>query len=244
MRVLSAATLVAFFAFIEVVICGDNIHGSLWSRRHISNHDVVVAQRDTTLKKRFDGATFTYYAAGLGACGIVNSGSDFIVALNAAQFDGGTHCFETITITVDGKSTQAQITDKCMGCPWAGLDFTSGLFTFFGPESLGVLTGSWVFGGAASTSTTLTPTPSWTSTSTYQPPSSSSNVTQYITSNSTSTQTSTQTPTFTPTATATSTQSSTSISATPTPSQEKGNIADLYLILIQFQSILAVANHN
>jgi hypothetical protein len=240
MRVLSA-TLVAFFAFIEVVICGDNIHGSLWSRRYISNHDVVVAQRDTTLKKRFDGATFTYYAAGLGACGIVNSASDFIVALNAAQFDGGTHCFETITITVDGKSTQAQITDKCMSCPWGGLDFTSGLFTFFAPESLGVLSGSWVFGGAASPSTTSTPTPSWTSTSTYQPPpSSSSSVSQYITSNSTST----QTPTPTPTPTPTSTQSSTSISATPTPSQEKGNIANLYLILIQFQSILAVANRN
>ena len=77
MRVLSV-TLVVFFAFIEVVICGDNIHGSLWSRRRITNHDVVVAQRDTTLKKRFDGATFTYYAAGLGACGIVNSASDFV----------------------------------------------------------------------------------------------------------------------------------------------------------------------
>jgi len=242
MRVLSA-TLVAFFAFFEVVICGDNIHGSPWSRRRhdISNVDVVAAQRDTTLEKRFDGATFTYYAAGLGACGIVNSPSDFIVALNVAQFDGGSHCFQTITITVNGKSAQAQITDKCMGCPWGGLDFTSGLFSFFGPESLGVLTGSWVFGGAASSSSTSTPTPTWTSTS-QPPPSSTSSVAQYITSNSTSTQTPTPTPS--PSPSSTSTQSSTSISATPTPSQETGNIADLFLTFIQFQSILAVADHS
>jgi len=233
MRVLSV-TLIAFFAFLEVVICGDNMHGSPWSRRHNSKVDVGAAQQNTALEKRFDGAQFTYYAAGMGACGKVNTASDFIVALNAPQFDGGAHCFQTITITVNGKSTQAQITDRCAGCGYGGLDFSSGLFDFFGSESLGVLRGSWVFGGAATS--TPKPTPTWTSTSTSQPPpSSTSSVTHYATSNSTS---STQTPT------PTSTQSSTSISATPTPSQETGNIAELYLIFIQFQSILTVARHN
>jgi hypothetical protein len=232
MRVFSF-TLIAFFAFFEVVICGDNIHGSPWSRRHNSNIDVGVAQRNTALEKRFDGARFTYYAAGLGACGKVNIASDFIVALNAPQFEGGAHCFQTITITVNGKSTQAQIMDRCAGCDYGGLDFSSGLFDFFGSESLGVLTGSWVFGdGAVSSSTTST---SWTSTS-QPPPSSTSSVTHYTTSNST---TSTQTPT--PTST---TQSSASISATPTPSQETGNIADLYLIIIEFGSILVVGHDN
>ena len=71
-------TLIAFFAFFEDVICGDNIHGSPWFRRHNSNIDVGVAQHNTALKKRFDGAQFTYYAAGLGACGKVNTGSDFV----------------------------------------------------------------------------------------------------------------------------------------------------------------------
>lgn len=28
------------------------------------------------------------------------------------EFDGGSHCFQMITITVNGKSTQAQITDQ------------------------------------------------------------------------------------------------------------------------------------
>jgi len=142
-----SVTLLTFFAFFEVVICGDNIHGSPWSRRH---SDVVAAQQNTALEKRFGGARFTYYAAGLGACGKVNAASDFIVALNAAQFDEGSHCFQTITITINGKSTPAQITDRCESCGVGGLDFSSGLFDFFGSESLGVLTGSWVYGVAAS----------------------------------------------------------------------------------------------
>jgi hypothetical protein len=193
----------------------------------------VAAQQNTALEKRFDGARFTYYAAGLGACGKVNAASDFIVALNAAQFDEGSHCFQTITITINGKSTPAQITDRCESCGVGGLDFSSGLFDFFGSESLGVLTGSWVYGVAASSSTTSTPTPTWTSTS-QPPPSSTSSVTHYTTSNSTSSQTPTPT----------STQSSVSISATPTPSQDTGNLADIFLIFIQFQSILTVGHNN
>ncbi|KAJ7582818.1 hypothetical protein C8J56DRAFT_894602 [Mycena floridula] len=44
-----------------------------------------------------------------------NSGSDFIVALNSAQFGGGypgPNCFETITMTYNGKTTQAKIMDE------------------------------------------------------------------------------------------------------------------------------------
>jgi len=86
MRVLSV-TLIAFFAFFEVVKCGDNVHGSQWSKRHGPN-ELAAVQRNTQLEKRNDGVRFTYYPAGLGACGIVNVASDFIVALNSAQFNG------------------------------------------------------------------------------------------------------------------------------------------------------------
>lgn len=77
MRVLSV-TLVVFFALFEVVKCGDNMHGSPWSRRHNPNVDVALVQRNIALEKRFDGAKLTYYAAGMGACGIVNVASDFV----------------------------------------------------------------------------------------------------------------------------------------------------------------------
>ena len=73
-----SVTLFAFFAFVDVVICGNNIHASPWFRRHNSNIDVGAAKQNTALEKRFDGAHFTYYAAGLGACGKVNTASDFV----------------------------------------------------------------------------------------------------------------------------------------------------------------------
>ena len=34
---------------------------------------------------------------------------------------------------------------KCPGCPYGGLDMSTGLFQFFAPLSVGVLYGSWVF---------------------------------------------------------------------------------------------------
>ncbi|KAF9241353.1 hypothetical protein BU15DRAFT_73480 [Melanogaster broomeanus] len=54
------------------------------------------------------------------------SASCQIVALNSAEYSGGAHCFEMITITINGKSTQAQITDECPGCATGGLDLKSG----------------------------------------------------------------------------------------------------------------------
>lgn len=74
MRVLSV-TLVTFFAFFEVVKCVDNMHDSRWSRRH---NPPKVAFQNTSLEKRIDEAKFTFYTAGLGACGIVNVASDFV----------------------------------------------------------------------------------------------------------------------------------------------------------------------
>ncbi|KAJ3553350.1 hypothetical protein NP233_g12665 [Leucocoprinus birnbaumii] len=73
-----------------------------------------ITGREFELEKRFDNGRFSFYDAGLGACGIVNSGSDFIVALNSAQFDQGGWCFKKITISIGGKSTEATITDRAV----------------------------------------------------------------------------------------------------------------------------------
>lgn len=123
----------------------------------------VRAPNDMSLWKRFDNARFTFYAVGLGACGQFSQPGDFIVALNSQQFGGGGSCFQVITITINGKTAQAQIMDECPGCPYAGLDFSEGLFTYFAPESAGVLYGTWVFGAGA-------PSPSPEPTTTWQPP--------------------------------------------------------------------------
>ncbi|KAH9007264.1 RlpA-like double-psi beta-barrel-protein domain-containing protein-containing protein, partial [Lactarius hatsudake] len=96
----------------------------------------------------------TYFVDGTGACGHFNRPSDFIVALNSAQYDAGNYCGMTITMTYGGKSTQAVIMDRasipssalgCPGCPYGGLDLSQGLFSFFASTDLGTIFGEWVF---------------------------------------------------------------------------------------------------
>ncbi|KAG1821104.1 RlpA-like double-psi beta-barrel-protein domain-containing protein-containing protein [Suillus subaureus] len=107
------------------------------------------ARGDVGIHKRtFDNARFTFYDVGLGACGQYSSPGDFIVALNVAQYGAGypgPQCFKSITIWYGDKSAQATIMDKCMGCPYGGLDFSTGLFNYFASEDDGVLHGSWWF---------------------------------------------------------------------------------------------------
>jgi len=144
------------------------------SHQNARRHSVMKRNpNDTSLSKRFSDARFTYYAAGLGACGKTNSASDFIVAMNSGQFSGGSHCFDTITISFGGKSTQAQVMDECPGCPYGGLDFSEGLFKYFSSLDAGVLTGSWVFGSGGGGGGDDTPTTTHhktTSTSTWEAP--------------------------------------------------------------------------
>jgi len=106
--------------------------------------DVIRRSRQTDVAKR-DSMRFTYYVVGLGACGGFNVPSQFVVALNSDEFDEQNHCWEMITIWYNGKSTQAQIVDRCPGCPWGGLDFSVGLFSFFNDVSAGVLYGDWYY---------------------------------------------------------------------------------------------------
>lgn len=80
-------------SLIMVVIAGsfDTHHISAFSKRHAqarivrefdspsghSNNEVaVLGTRD--LEKRFDGARFTFYDAGTGACGKTNTNADFV----------------------------------------------------------------------------------------------------------------------------------------------------------------------
>ncbi|SPO21666.1 uncharacterized protein UTRI_01149_B [Ustilago trichophora] len=104
------------------------------------------------LAKRSSGQA-TYYAAGLGACGWTNSGSDFIVAMNAPEWNGGSHCGQTITITnnQNGNTQQAQVVDLCPGCSYGSLDMSTSLFSALnnGNMDAGVFPISWSFGSGA-----------------------------------------------------------------------------------------------
>lgn len=193
-----SASIFASLAFIFLAASGvfaQNSHTPL-RRGHLNRlpsfgargqeNDLAV-RGPGTLQRRFDQARFSYYDVGLGACGKTNVASDFIVALNSAQFGSGGYCFQIITITYGGKSTQAQIADECPGCPYGGLDFSRGLFDYFSSESAGIIYGSWVFGsGAVTTTTTQAPTTTQTPTSTWSAPTSSTKTSSSTTSSSAS----------------------------------------------------------
>jgi len=106
------------------------------------------------LRKRFSGAA-TYYDVGLGACGGTNVPSDFIVALNAPQFDDAGSgypnpiCGKSLTITHNGKTAQAAVVDKCPGCAYGDLDMSQGLFEYFESTGVGRFSMSWDWGNAA-----------------------------------------------------------------------------------------------
>jgi len=191
-----SACIFASLAFISLAASGvfaQDSHTPLRSR-HLNRLPSVGARGlennltvrvPGTLQRRFDQARFSFYAVGLGACGKTNVASDFIVALNSAQYGSGGYCFQTITITYGGKSTQAQIADECPGCPYGGLDFSSGLFDYFASESAGIIYGSWVFGsGEATTTKTQAPTTTQTPTSTWSAPTSSTKTSSSTTTSS------------------------------------------------------------
>ncbi|KAG0143671.1 hypothetical protein CROQUDRAFT_660940 [Cronartium quercuum f. sp. fusiforme G11] len=126
------------------------------------NHQ--LSKRDGNFKGRA-----TFYACGLGACGQTNTDSDFIVALNSAQYQANKWCGKTITISYGGKYHDAQIMDECPGCPEGGLDMSPALFKYFASEDAGVFYMSWSMkdGGGDSSYSKGT---SSASTPTYTPP--------------------------------------------------------------------------
>lgn len=100
----------------------------------------------------FTGA-MTYYTVGMGACGFDDSSKDLtdnIVAISKDQMgeqsNGNPLCGKTITITHEGKSVQATIRDKCMGCKSGEIDVSEKVFKeIFGSLDVGRSPVDWNF---------------------------------------------------------------------------------------------------
>lgn len=243
----SVITAVVSLIFLEAVFA----HNSDARKRHSArlasaplvgrDSSVALARRgETSLQKRFDNARFSFYDAGLGACGGYNSGSDFIVALNHIQYNSGDYCGKTITITCEDKTTQATIVDECMECPYGALDFSRGLFDFFASESLGYIYGSWIVGSEEpkpSPTPTPKPTPSTTKnipTPTLTPTSTKTSTTTSSTHHPITTSLSSSSSSASPAITSTSSTTSTP-SATPSPTQV---LALLDLAIFNYGAVL------
>ncbi|KAI0738070.1 hypothetical protein C8Q80DRAFT_1293786 [Daedaleopsis nitida] len=93
------------------------------ARRH---HNVTLSESETRLGKRFENTRFTFFGVGQNACGSFDHDGDFIVALNTHQWDDGSHCYAPITVSYQGKSANAKITDECEECPYGAIDLSPG----------------------------------------------------------------------------------------------------------------------
>ncbi|THH04160.1 hypothetical protein EW145_g5726 [Phellinidium pouzarii] len=95
----------------------------------------------------------TFYADGLGACGITNSPSDKIAAVSEILFDSypgynGVNpnqnpvCGKSVTINYQGKSVTVKIVDRCTACAVTSLDLSTSAFDELADESIGRLFGA------------------------------------------------------------------------------------------------------
>ncbi|TFK65689.1 hypothetical protein BDN72DRAFT_772960 [Pluteus cervinus] len=216
-------------------VLGDG-HNHRHPKRHPSQVNAtapeLVVRHERGLAKRFDNARLSFFDPGASACGGFNTDADFIVALNIPQFDGdpGHHCFEGITITYGGKTTQATITDRCGDCPYGGIDLSRGLFDFFASEDAGIIYGTWNFGsGAPPPPSPSPPPPPPTSSSPPPTPSSSTPPSSTIAHTSTSSNASAST---------TSSGGSANPSATATVDTPNGIIAQFYLAFLELGGIV------
>ncbi|EKC98822.1 hypothetical protein A1Q2_06869 [Trichosporon asahii var. asahii CBS 8904] len=99
------------------------------------------------------GHCATYYDVGLGACGNYNSDSEWVVAMNHVEWDGGSHCGRMVQITANtGKTATARIVDLCPGCGVGSLDLSRPVFEAISNDGLtpGVIPISWQFADGGS----------------------------------------------------------------------------------------------
>lgn len=98
------------------------------------------------------GGDITYYTAGLGACGVTTDG-DVVRGVALPYELMGTlsntnpYCGKTISITctATGKSTNATVIDKCMGCHGYSIDLTNAAFEELDDLSVGRTLATWFF---------------------------------------------------------------------------------------------------
>ncbi|KAI1735575.1 RlpA-like double-psi beta-barrel-protein domain-containing protein-containing protein [Xylaria scruposa] len=90
------------------------------------------------LESRSMSGDLTYYAPGLGACGVNNSEQDAIVAISKELFDPhtpngnpnkNTYCGRKIKISRGGKSAVVTVRDRCEGCKKNDLDVPVKVFS-------------------------------------------------------------------------------------------------------------------
>ncbi|KAF9650508.1 expansin family protein [Thelephora ganbajun] len=97
----------------------------------------------------------TFYATGLGACGITNNDGQDIAAVSHSFFDSfpgydgvnpnnNPMCSKTAEVTYNGITIHVKLTDRCEGCAYGDLDFSPNAFKQLADFAAGRISGiSW-----------------------------------------------------------------------------------------------------
>ncbi|KNZ61905.1 hypothetical protein VP01_133g4 [Puccinia sorghi] len=123
-----------------------------------------VHQESKTLQPRYSryNGRATWFIPDTGACGDVNSKSDYIVAMNYAQYNNGSPCHKVVVIKnkANNRVVKAKVTDevsakgsffffsffttkkKCPSCAYGSLDLSPAAFQALGDLDTGVLPAS------------------------------------------------------------------------------------------------------
>ncbi|KAF2673877.1 hypothetical protein BT63DRAFT_451932 [Microthyrium microscopicum] len=118
---------------------------------------VIAAPQPTTTNTARDAQNgqLTYFATGLGACGVTNQETDSIVAIDHQTFDSGNvdgnpnhnrNCGRVIRITQANYKTVSKdvtVVDRCEACQPGDLDVTRTIFGGLAPVESGRVQLSW-----------------------------------------------------------------------------------------------------
>jgi Predicted solute binding protein len=116
-----------------------------------STSTTPTATPSTSTGGEFSGEG-TYYDPEMGACGIVNSGDEKVVAISQYLFDKYTPngnpnknslCGKKINASYEGKTVEVTIVDRCVGCKEHDLDLSPSAFADIADKGLGRIDITW-----------------------------------------------------------------------------------------------------
>ncbi|KAI1841657.1 hypothetical protein JX265_009328 [Neoarthrinium moseri] len=128
----------------------------------LSHHDSGAQSLPLPTNSATFTGELTYYAPGLGACGVTSTDEDFIASVSHLLFDaaaeGGSNpnanqlCGRKIRIQRDfveaskgNTSVDVTVVDRCTGCAETDLDVSLGVFTQLALEESGRVEVSWAW---------------------------------------------------------------------------------------------------
>ncbi|KZV69691.1 hypothetical protein PENSPDRAFT_735256 [Peniophora sp. CONT] len=107
------------------------------------DHHALARRVTSNLQKRDARMTWYDITTGETACGAWYSNDDYVVAMNAPQYDSSNWCGVEISISYKGKTVKAKVVDRCESCPSGGLDLTKGTFSALDSLDSGIIEGDW-----------------------------------------------------------------------------------------------------